>query len=138
MTGITLSTRVGRLSETLSDNCIQLTQLPRWEGWRRTARWRVRKTCRCLNKLLVKSAETSGALRVGCKTRLQKIREVWRRKREGPWKQTNQIGQLAQKFIWQVRDSSVPESFHNLKPPSSLGSGWNEIHCPPACELWWG
>ena len=22
--------------------------------------------------------------------------------------------------------------YHNLKPPSSLGSGWNEIHCPPA------
>ena len=34
VTGITLSTRVGRLSETHSDTCIQLTQLPRWEGWR--------------------------------------------------------------------------------------------------------
>ena len=22
--------------------------------------------------------------------------------------------------------------YHNLRPPSSLGSGWNEIHCPPA------
>ena len=22
--------------------------------------------------------------------------------------------------------------YHNLKPPSSLGSGWNEIHSPPA------
>ena len=21
---------------------------------------------------------------------------------------------------------------HNLTPPSSLGSGWSEIHCPPA------
>ena len=28
MTGITLSTRVGRLSETHFDNCIQLTQFP--------------------------------------------------------------------------------------------------------------
>ena len=26
--------------------------------------------------------------------------------------------------------------YHNLKPPSSLGSGWNEIHCPPALVLW--
>ena len=27
-------------THTHSDNCIQLTQLPRWEGWRRTARWK--------------------------------------------------------------------------------------------------
>ena len=25
--------------------------------------------------------------------------------------------------------------YHNLKPPSSLGSGWNEIHCPPAVTI---
>ena len=27
--------------------------------------------------------------------------------------------------------------YHNLKPPSSLGSGWNEIHCPPAVDSNW-
>ena len=27
--------------------------------------------------------------------------------------------------------------YHNLKPPSSLGSGWNEIHCPPALVHWY-
>ena len=32
VTGITLSTRVGRLSETHSDIGFQLTQFPRWEG----------------------------------------------------------------------------------------------------------
>ena len=91
--------------------------------------------CRCFKKLLFTSAEASAkpAAKVSCK----KLCEVWGRKRERPWKQTDRIGQLAQKFIWQVRDSSVPESFHNLKPPSSLGSGWNEIHCPPARGKWW-
>ena len=33
---------------------------------------------------------------------------------------------------WQVRLQGVPWRYHNLKPPSSLGSGWKEIHCPPA------
>ena len=35
------------------------------------------------------------------------------RKHEGPWKQTDQIGQLAQKFIWQVRPESVLSGFHD-------------------------
>ena len=30
---------------THSDNCIQLTQLPRWEERRRTARWKSRRKC---------------------------------------------------------------------------------------------
>ena len=42
--------------------------------------------------------------------------------------------QLGQKFIWQVRSESVLSECHSLKPPSSLGSGWNETHCPPAGE----
>ena len=33
--------------------------------------------------------------------------------------------------ILQVRRDDQSR-YHNLKPPSSLGSGWNEIHCPPA------
>ena len=33
----------------------------------------------------------------------------------------------AERFKLQVR-------LHNLTPPSSLGSGWHEIHCPPAVE----
>ena len=40
MTGITLSTRVGRLSETHSDTCIQLTQLPDVKEGDGTARWK--------------------------------------------------------------------------------------------------
>ena len=34
-------------------------------------------------------------------------------------------------YISQVRRDDQ-SGYHNLKPPSSLGSGWNEIHCPPA------
>ena len=33
--------------------------------------------------------------------------------------------------ILQVRRDDTSR-YHNLKPPSSLGSGWNEVHCPPA------
>ena len=33
--------------------------------------------------------------------------------------------------ILQVRRDDQSR-YHNLKPPSSLGSGWNEVHCPPA------
>ena len=51
--------------------------------------------------------------------------------------------QLDQKCCWGSRLSPLPwkipqvrrddqSRYHNLKPPSSLGSGWNEIHCPPA------
>ena len=39
VTGITLSTRVGRLSETHSDTCIQLTQFPDGKEGEGTARW---------------------------------------------------------------------------------------------------
>ena len=40
VTGITLSTRVGRLSETHSDTCIQLTQFPDGKEGDGTARWK--------------------------------------------------------------------------------------------------
>ena len=40
VTGITLSTRVGRLSETHSDIGFQLHSISRWEERRRTARWK--------------------------------------------------------------------------------------------------
>ena len=33
------------------------------------------------------------------------------------------------KILAQVRRDDQSR-YHNLKPPSSLGSGWNEIHCP--------
>ena len=33
--------------------------------------------------------------------------------------------------ILQVRRDDQSR-YHNLKPPSSVGSGWNEVHCPPA------
>ena len=69
-----------------------------------------------VSKKLFQSAEkerraASRLQSLSCK----KLREVWGRKREGPWKQTDQIGQLVQKFIWQVRDSSVPLSNHRLR-----------------------
>ena len=50
MTGITLSTRVGRLSETHSDIGIQLTQFPSQKGMRETQGGRVSAT-ELLNKL---------------------------------------------------------------------------------------
>ena len=47
VTGITLSTRVGRLSETHSDIGIQLTPFPRWEGrrWNSKVAKSVEKYC---------------------------------------------------------------------------------------------
>ena len=54
---------------------------------------------------------------------------VWKKNRQGgswvshvPWPESK---------ISQVRRDDQSR-YHNLKPPSSLGSGWNEIHCPPA------
>ena len=54
---------------------------------------------------------------------------VWKKNRQGgswvshvPWPESK---------ISQVRRDDQSRC-HNLKPPSSLGSGWNEIHCPPA------
>ena len=56
MMGITLSTRVGRLSETHSDNCIQLTivnSVPQGKEWLNgDARSPI--NCRCLNKWFVR------------------------------------------------------------------------------------
>ena len=42
---------------------------------------------------------------------------------------------LSTKLLQIRRDDQ--SRYHNLRPPSSLGSGWNEIHCPPAncCEI---
>ena len=64
---------------------------------------------RCWSSLLRRVARCESAAKLGCK----KTREVWRRKHEGPWKQNKQIGQLAQKFIWQVRPESVLSGFHD-------------------------
>ena len=71
------------------------------------------KTCRCFKKccssLQKRAARCESAAKLSCK----KLREVWGRKREGPWKQTDRIGQLAQKFFWQVRPESVLSGFHD-------------------------
>ena len=76
-----------------------------------------------VSKKLFQSAEkerraASRLQSLSCK----KLREAWGRKHEGPWKQTDQIGQLIQKFIWQVRDSGLPESYHIRSAVSLLGS----------------
>ena len=36
-------------THTHSDNCIELTQLPRWEGWRWNSMAKSPRNCRCLN-----------------------------------------------------------------------------------------
>ena len=56
MTGITLSTRVGRLSETHFDNCIQLysvNSVPQGKEWL-NGKVRSPINCRCLNKWFVR------------------------------------------------------------------------------------
>ena len=47
---VTPSTQVGRLSGSHSDTGFQLTQLPRWEGWRWNSMAKSPRNCRCFNK----------------------------------------------------------------------------------------
>ena len=46
---VTPSTQVGRLSGSHSDTGFQLTQLPRWEGWRWNSMAKGPRNCRCFN-----------------------------------------------------------------------------------------
>ena len=54
---------------------------------------------------------------------------VWKR-RGGSWVSHVPLQKMDMKLKQVRRDDQ--SRYHNLKPPSSLGSGWNEIHCPPA------
>ena len=49
------------------------------------------------------------------------------RHQESPIGSHGETPGITERFKLQVR-------LHNLTPPSSLGSGWHEIHCPPAVE----
>ena len=57
----------------------------------------------------------------------EKKQIVWKR-RGGSWVSHVPLQKMDMKLKQVRRDDQ--SRYHNLKPPSSLGSGWNEIHCP--------
>ena len=148
VTGITLSTRVGRLSETHSDTCIQLTQLPRWEERRRTARWKsqrncmlniVQSGCKMINRWLSKTVW------------LEKVSESAQVKAafsscnaEGKWF----VGSIMnhhgnKKGDWTACAKVVAGTHQSVlwcfpsRCPALLDQVSSEMPGPPACEKWW-
>ena len=138
----------GGLQPTHSDTCIQLTQLPRWEERRRTARWKsqrncmlniVQSGCKMINRWLSKTVW------------LEKVSESAQVKAafsscnaEGKWF----VGSIMnhhgnKKGDWTACAKVVAGTHQSVlwcfpsRCPALLDQVSSEMPGPPACEKWW-